>query len=916
MFTAFADASGWIFRFLKAMRNEQGDILPNAHTIGFLRRICKLLFLNIRPVFVFDGSTPALKRRTVAERRRRREQQDARVKRTAEKLLMNRLKQHIVREMGQRSSKPVEGKASAGPKAPATEVMVKPDWACKAVEAEVAEEVVLDDKSSSSSEDLEGFEVDVEDGVDPEVLSTLPPSLQLEIMLQVREKAMAAARGGFESRNGRPEEFSQFQMKHYLDSTGLRRQLDAIRGVAQQNSDVAKPVAGEQDKHYILYQEPADVGTGNQRTNDLESGIDPHKVQEKESGKGLNISFCIQENEIESDGMEWEDIDHPPALQATRHQRSKYWSLSHGFQKGRSLGNWGDDRPVEYKKDEEVVVGADEEQAMLQEAIRRSLAEHQESTPIPLSDYPLPSNEKQNPMSAIEKEQNKGGAKEKDEVREKTGLPPSPDPNVSSLETTISPDGFTGAEVPNKKIPKELIYGGGGNVSSRRKTESPIAIGVLPTEKEMTEDASPQHLSPIKANAEVQNAKLEIEVTKELVSIMNEENEDVKAARKSDSPLQNGKVEAVIQKSTRHSSLSMGKGEDKASNFSESVQNHIPILFEDEDDNAGIRNTSVDAYMATTDASIMAGNSIQLPRENFDLQELIYQESTLRAERRAATGQSDSPTDEMFQECQELLQLCGIPYIIAPTEAEAQCAWLDDNNLVDGVVTDDNDAFLFGARRVYRHIFEENKYVEEYRADDIEREIGLSRNSLIYLALLLGSDYTPGIGGVGIVNAVEIVSTFSSFEELLEFEKWVNGIDEDLVALVKSQSTEQGNAGEDLKAEFKQKHKSVRKSWILPDDFPSSEVMEAYAKPALDDSKSRFTFVTPDFPNLKMFCSRRFGWDGGKIDDLLGPVQRALQERDKQQTIDGFITFREKFAKVRSKRLAEAVAKVKKKRKK
>ena len=44
----------------------------------------------------------------------------------------------------------------------------------------------------------------------------------------------------------------------------------------------------------------------------------------------------------------------------------------------------------------------------------------------------------------------------------------------------------------------------------------------------------------------------------------------------------------------------------------------------------------------------------------------------------------------------------GLPYIIAPMEAEAQCAWLDANGLVDGVVTDDNDAFLFGARRVYR----------------------------------------------------------------------------------------------------------------------------------------------------------------------------------------------------------------------
>jgi DNA excision repair protein ERCC-5 len=60
----------------------------------------------------------------------------------------------------------------------------------------------------------------------------------------------------------------------------------------------------------------------------------------------------------------------------------------------------------------------------------------------------------------------------------------------------------------------------------------------------------------------------------------------------------------------------------------------------------------------------------------------------------------------MCRECQELLQYFGLPYIIAPAEAEAQCAWLDANGLVDGVVTDDNDAFLFGASNVYRHFFE------------------------------------------------------------------------------------------------------------------------------------------------------------------------------------------------------------------
>lgn len=56
----------------------------------------------------------------------------------------------------------------------------------------------------------------------------------------------------------------------------------------------------------------------------------------------------------------------------------------------------------------------------------------------------------------------------------------------------------------------------------------------------------------------------------------------------------------------------------------------------------------------------------------------------------------------------------GLPYIIAPMEAEAQCAYMEMTNLVDGVVTDDSDVFLFGARSVYKNIFDDRKYVETY----------------------------------------------------------------------------------------------------------------------------------------------------------------------------------------------------------
>ena len=66
------DASIWLHQFLRGMRDQEGQAIGNAHLIGFFRRICKLLFYNIKPIFVYDGGTPALKRMTIVSLEERR----------------------------------------------------------------------------------------------------------------------------------------------------------------------------------------------------------------------------------------------------------------------------------------------------------------------------------------------------------------------------------------------------------------------------------------------------------------------------------------------------------------------------------------------------------------------------------------------------------------------------------------------------------------------------------------------------------------------------------------------------------------------------------------------------------------------------------------------------------------------------
>lgn len=66
--TMAIDSSIWIYQFQATMRAKDGRALTNAHVLGFLRRICKLLFYGMKPVFVFDGGAPALKKATLVSR--------------------------------------------------------------------------------------------------------------------------------------------------------------------------------------------------------------------------------------------------------------------------------------------------------------------------------------------------------------------------------------------------------------------------------------------------------------------------------------------------------------------------------------------------------------------------------------------------------------------------------------------------------------------------------------------------------------------------------------------------------------------------------------------------------------------------------------------------------------------------------
>ena len=100
--TLAIDVSIWIIQFLNVIeyrKNSDNPLgAPNEFQVidGFLRRICKLLYYGIKPVFVFDGATPQLKKKTLMLRRKLRHKQQVNYGKAAEKLLHNIVKEILI----------------------------------------------------------------------------------------------------------------------------------------------------------------------------------------------------------------------------------------------------------------------------------------------------------------------------------------------------------------------------------------------------------------------------------------------------------------------------------------------------------------------------------------------------------------------------------------------------------------------------------------------------------------------------------------------------------------------------------------------------------------------------------------------------------------------------------------------------
>nr|XP_019535864.2 DNA repair protein complementing XP-G cells homolog [Aedes albopictus] len=262
---------------------------------------------------------------------------------------------------------------------------------------------------------------------------------------------------------------------------------------------------------------------------------------------------------------------------------------------------------------------------------------------------------------------------------------------------------------------------------------------------------------------------------------------------------------------------------------------------------------------------------------------LAQTERELEKEKNRQSRLGTSITEQMQDDCMQLLRLFGVPYIVAPMEAEAQCAFLNQIQITDGTITDDSDIWLFGGQTVYKNFFNQQKLVLEFTADSIERLFQMDRKKLIQLALLVGSDYTTGISGIGAVTAMEILASFPATPEK-------DGETSEMMSLLSGlrKFRDWWNHGRNNSIGTRITLKSKLKNIEFTEGFPSSGVVEAYMFPTVDSNKEPFSWGYPDVESLRDFTKQKFGWPQAKFNDVIMPVIKRLDERKSQASIKNY----------------------------
>ena len=195
---------------------------------------------------------------------------------------------------------------------------------------------------------------------------------------------------------------------------------------------------------------------------------------------------------------------------------------------------------------------------------------------------------------------------------------------------------------------------------------------------------------------------------------------------------------------------------------------------------------------------------------------------------------------QMINESKELLKYFGFPIIQAPSEGEAQAAYMVNEEEIWGVFTKDYDALIYGAKRVLRNLKltkrkkpEEEEEVRYISLSKLLSNLDINQEQLVEMSILIGNDFFPGIKGVGQKTALKLIRKYKSLDEILE-----KGI-------------------------------KIRGRTIEINKELVSQIKEIFLQPNISKDYASFSFTEPDFNMIREFMIEKHEFSEEKINNAL-----------------------------------------------
>jgi flap endonuclease-1 len=151
-----------------------------------------------------------------------------------------------------------------------------------------------------------------------------------------------------------------------------------------------------------------------------------------------------------------------------------------------------------------------------------------------------------------------------------------------------------------------------------------------------------------------------------------------------------------------------------------------------------------------------------------------------RAKMLTFASMATSMKDYMRDDSKKLLNLMGLPWVQAPSEGEAQAAYMTKKGDADFCASQDYDSLLFGAPKLLRNVTisgTRRRAGTKTRVEVVPEVIELSktlgqceltREQLIDVGILIGTDFNPdGIKGLGPKTSLKLIKQYGSIENAM-----------------------------------------------------------------------------------------------------------------------------------------------------